>query len=214
MPTCSRCGATHGATGHGPCPSCLLRLGTLPEAVAPDYEIETLLGAGKSGTTYLARDAAGGGLLAVKILTLRGDAHDGPGVAETIRAALTSFRHPAVAATHAVDVDDDGNVRLVRAYVPGKPFAAWAARADAEARAGVFEAIAEALDAAHTARLFHGHVAAPNIVMTAGGRPVLVDLGAHMALLALQGVDADPGALRHTDRAGLESLRNALERGL
>lgn len=204
---CSRCGATTVATGHGRCAACLLRLATLPEALAPEYQIETLLGAGKSGTTYLARDVAGGALLAVKILTLCDDAHDAPGVTGTIRETLTSFRHPAVATTRAVDVDDDGNVRLVRDYVAGKPFAAWVTQADAAARGRVFEALAGALDVAHSARLFHGHVAASNIVITTGGRPVLVDLGAHMAVLALQGVDADPETMQNDDRASLGSLQ-------
>ena len=208
---CSRCGATLGTTAHGPCASCLLRLATRPEALAPEYEIETLLGAGRSGTTYLARDAVSGGLLAVKILTLRDDAHDAPAVTDAIREALTSFQHPAIARTHAMDVDDDGNVRLVRDYVAGKSFAGWIAQADAVARRQAFDVIAGAIGAAHAAGLFHGHLDAPNIVIAAGGRPVLVDLGAHMALRALQGVHADPAAMAHDDRAGLEAIRAALE---
>ena len=207
---CSRCGATRAATGQGICPSCLLRLATLPEALAPAYEIETLLGSGPSGTTYLARDTARVSLLAVKILTVRDEAHDAPQVTDAIRGELTAFLHPSVARTHAVDVDDEGNVRLVREYVAGKSLAGWMAQADPAARRQAFETIAAALDAVHAAGLFHGHVAAPNIVMGAGGRPVLVDLGAHMALRALQGVDLKASRTSGEDRGALQALRALL----
>lgn len=204
---CSRCGATRAATGAGPCPSCLLRLATRPEALAPEYEVETLLGSGRSGTTYLARDAAGA-LLAVKILTVRDDAQDAPAVTDALRGALTSLRHPSVAKTHALDVDPEGNVRLVRDYVAGKPLAGWMAQADPASRRQAFETIAAALDAVHAAGLFHGHVAAPNVVIGAGARPVLVDVGAGMALRALQGAADGDGV--EEDRAGLDALRAAL----
>lgn len=210
---CSRCGATRASIGAGPCASCLLRLATLPEALAPEYEIETLLGSGRSGTTYLARDTASGALLAVKILLLRDDAHDAPAVAGAIRDALTSLQHPAIARTHAVDVDDDGNVRLVRDYVAGKPFAGWSAQADAAARVQAVDTIAGAIGAAHAAGLFHGHVDAANIVMASGGRPVLVDLGAHMALRALQGVPDAGGDIAAEDRAALAALRTLIDAG-
>lgn len=207
---CSRCGGTLGSTGHGLCAACLLRLATMPEALAPEYEIETLLGSGRAGTTYLAREEGGGALLAVKILTLRDDRHDAPAVTDAIRGDLTSFQHPGVARTHAVDVDAEGNARLVRDYITGKPLTAWMAHADAASRQQAFDAIASALAAAHAHGLFHGHVAASNIIIASGGRPVLVDLGAHMVLRALQGVSSAAADMARDDQAGLDALRSAL----
>lgn len=207
---CSRCGGTLGGSTHNLCPGCLLRLAAVPEALAPEYEIETLLGSGRSGTTYLARAEGTGALLAVKILTLRDERHDGPAVTDAIRPVLTSFQHPGIARTHAVDVDEDGNVRLVRDYVAGKPLAGWIARADPDRRRQVFDAIAAALSDAHARGLFHGHVAASNVIIGTGGRPILVDLGAHAALRALQGVRVPDAGMAEDDRAGLEALRRVL----
>jgi len=209
-PPCSRCGATTRAGADALCAACLLRLAALPEALAPDYEIETLLGSGPAGTTYLARDASGGALLAVKILTVRDEAQDAPEVTDALRGALTSFRHPSVAKTHAVDVDADGNVRLVRDYIAGKPLAGWAAQADPASRRQAFETITAALDAVHAAGLFHGHVAATNIVIGASGRPVLVDVGAGMALRALEGVAVPVARMSGEDRGALQALRTLL----
>jgi serine/threonine protein kinase len=191
------------------CPACLLRLATRAEARAPEYEIETLLGSGRSGTTYLAREADTGALLAVKLIPAREDSPDPWKVADAIRDRLIGFQHPSVASTHAVDVDDEGNVRLVRDYVTGKPLAGWVAQADAEARGRAWAAIAAAVEALDVARLFHGHIAAPNVVIAAGGRPVLVDLGAHMALRALHGASAGD-TMAMTDRDGVEALREML----
>jgi serine/threonine-protein kinase len=186
-----------------------LRLAARPEALAPEYEIETLLGSGRAGTTYVARDSATGALLAVKILTVRDERHDGPSVTNAIRARLTAFQHPGIARTYAVDVDADGNVRLVRDYVSGKSLSTWRARADAASRREVLETIAGALEAVHASGLFHGHVVPSNIIIGPGGKPVLVDLGAHLALRALQGVPP-PADLAQEDRTALDAIRSAL----
>lgn len=206
---CSRCGGTTSAGAHALCAACLLRLAALPEALAPDYEIETLLGSGPSGTTYLAR-AASGALLAVKVLAPAARDSDPIAVADALRAALVAFTHPGVARTHAVEVDDEGRVRIVRDYVTGRPLAAWSEKADAAARGQAAGAIEAAVAAVHAHGLAHGHLTAENIVVASGGRPVLVDLGAQLALDALQGAARTSEQMAEDDRAALAALRAAL----
>ena len=210
MPACSRCGSTLSGVARGLCPGCLLRLASLPEVLAPEYEIETLLGSGRAGTTYLARAEGTGSLLAVKIVAVRDARSDPQAIAEAVQRELTPFSHPGVARTYAVDVDDEGNARLVRDYVAGKPLSAWVAQADASARELAFDAVASALAAVHSHGLFHGHVAASNIIVAPGGRPMLVDLGAGMVLRALQGAPAAAAEMAAADLAGLEVIRSEL----
>jgi eukaryotic-like serine/threonine-protein kinase len=206
---CSSCGSTTTATAHELCAACLLRLAALPEALGPAYEIETLLGSGAAGTSYLARGDAGA-LFVVKMIQAPDGGADPMAVADALRAALVAFYHPGVARTHAVEVDDDGNLRIVRDYVTGRPLMAWSEKADAALREQAAGAIETAVAAMHAHGLAHGHLAAENIVVAPGGRPVLVDLGAQLALYALQGAARTPEQMAEEDRAGLEALRAAL----
>ncbi|MEX2270253.1 MAG: hypothetical protein WD690_02190 [Vicinamibacterales bacterium] len=184
-------------------------MATQPEALSPEYEIETLLGSGRSGTTYLARALGSAGLLTVKILVSR-DERDIEDIAGALRPDLIRFAHPGVARTHAVDLDAEGNLRIVRDYIRGRPLASWAETAAAAARQQAFDAIAAAVDAVHAGGLVHGNIAAANVIVAAGGRPMLVDLGAHLALRAIQGAGQSPHFSRDADRAGLEALRTIL----
>lgn len=204
---CSRCGGTTGVTGHALCAACLLRLATLPEALAPDYEIETLLGSGPASTTYLARAADSGNMLVVKIFTRQDGMRDAEAVGRAIGTNLIGFRHPGIALTHAVGVDSDGNLRLVRDYVPGRALPAWIARGNPSQRRHVFDRVAAALADAHAHGLAHGHLEAPNIIITAAAQPVIVDFGSRAALRALQGLDGSADRMSVEDRGALEALR-------
>lgn len=179
----------------------------MPEALAPDYAIETLLGAGPSGTTYLARATDSGALLAVKIVTSREGLRDVPAVARGVGANLVGYRHPGIATTHAVDVDQDGNLRIVRDYIAGKPLAAWATRAGAPERRQLWERVDAALTAAHARGLAHGRLDPSNLIVGTGARPVIVDFGAHAALRLLQGREAGAAAMAEEDRAGFRAIR-------
>jgi len=107
-------------------------------------------------------------------------------------------------------VDADGNARLVRDYVSGKPLSAWMPKADAPARRLVLDAVDAALDAARVHGMVHGHVVPSNIIVAPGGKPVLVDLGAGMVLHALQGVTAPAEEMARKDLADLDLLRAAM----
>lgn len=203
---CSRCGGTRSETGDGLCASCLLRLATLPEARAPEYEIETLLGSGPACTTYLARAADSGNMLVVKIFPRQDGMRDAEAVGRAIGTDLIGFRHPGIAFTHAVGVDSDGNLRLVRDYVPGRALPAWMARGNPSQRQHVFDRVAAALADAHAHGLAHGHLEASNIVISTDAQPVIVDFGARAALRALQGLDTNTARMREEDRSALEAL--------
>ena len=207
---CNRCGGTIGATGHGLCASCLLRLATLPEALAPDYEIETLLGSGPAGTAYLAREVGSGNMLVVKIIAKPDGIRDAEAAAFAVGTELIGFRRPGIAVTHSVDLDPDGNLRIVRDYVPGRALSAWIARGNLSERQQVFDRLAAALAEAHAHGLAHGHLEAPNVIITAGSQPVIVDFGARAAQRALQALETMTDRMREEDRSALEALRAVL----
>lgn len=198
---CSRCGATAFQTGAMLCPSCLLRLAAVPQSRIPEFEIETLIGSGPTGTTYLAR-AADGAMLAVRKFVT--DAPFTPAI-DGLSATLAAFRHPHVAPVYGVQPDEDG-MSLVREFVRGRPFADWAATASPGARAAALDALSAAVSALHGAGLPHGHITAANIVIR-GTEPVLLDAGAQLAWHALTGAQSDLEAMRGADLAALESLR-------
>ena len=198
---CSRCGATSFQTGGAMlCPSCLLRLAALPESRIPEFEIETLLGSGERGTTYLAR-GAGGEMLAVRKLA---DVTLSP-AADDLGAALAAFGHPHVAPVYGLQLEEDG-VSLVRQFVRGRPFADWAASASRSAREAAVATLASAVTALHAAGLPHGRITASNIVVRGAG-PVLLDAGALIAWLTLTGAPVDIPAMRDADLAALAALR-------
>lgn len=201
---CSRCGATAFQTaGAMLCPACLLRLASLPQSRIPAFEIETLIGSGPSGTSYLAR-AAGGALLAVR--KLAGGASFTPSI-EDLGARLAAFTHPHVAPVYGLQPDDDG-VSIVREFVRGRPFADWASAAAPEARAAAVDAISAAVAALHAAGLPHGNITPTNIVIR-GTKPVLLDSGARLVALALRTGGEDVGALREADAHAVDTLRTA-----
>jgi hypothetical protein len=198
---CNQCGTAAVTMAGALCPACLMRLATMPESRVPDFAIETLLGSG-TGTTYLAR-ARDGSLLAVKQIGAAGERGDALG---DLDDALRAADHPHLARTIALDVDDAGTVQLIRAFVPGRAFADWLSSAPEDARATARAAVASALAHLHDAGLAHGHIAAANIVIGAGGRAILMDAGARPALLTIKADSVDFEAMRQDDVERLGDL--------
>lgn len=200
---CSRCGATSFGQD-ALCPACLLRLASLPHARVPLHEIETLLGAHDSGSTYLARAAGTGALLVVKTFDAVVTDPETLDAVETLGARLASFRHPGIARIHGIEADGDA-ARLVRDYVKGRPFELWKRQAAAPEVAGAIAAIRDAVAALHAQDLAHGHIDPANIVI-AGGTPVLLDAGALLISHRLAGRPSGVDALMRDDRSSLEGL--------
>lgn len=186
------------------CPACLLRLASLPQSRLPRYEIETLLGAHASGSTYLARAARTGALLVVKTFDAAVAGPETLDHLELLGARLASIRHPGIARTYGIDVDGD-TPRLVRDYIKGRPFELWKQGAAAPEVDQAIAAIRGAVAALHEHDLAHGHIDAANIVV-AGGTPVLLDAGARLISGVLCGKAPDVEAMLRDDLSSLAGL--------
>jgi serine/threonine protein kinase len=204
---CSRCGTAAGRTGGGLCGACLLRLAEPPASRLPDFQIETLLGSGPFGTTYLGR-AADGSLLAAK--KIAGEFSLGSRLDEA-GARLAACAHACLATFHGLAPDDDGVV-MVRGFVQGRPFREWISGAAAAERGHAFEQLLGAVDLLHARGLAHGHLAATNIVIARGNQVVLLDSGARLVADAVRGRESDVAAMRRNDLLSLAELREAAGR--
>jgi hypothetical protein len=153
-----------------------MRLATLPASRVPAFEIETLLGSG-TGTTYLAR-ADDGRLLAVKDLgAMPPSAVD---AVEALGERLMGIDHPGTARLIALDIDD-GKVRMIREYVPGRASSEW------PDREGIAAATRDVVAHLQEHGLVHGNLVPTNIVIGRGGRPIILDVGAALVARLIRG---------------------------
>jgi tetratricopeptide (TPR) repeat protein len=143
-----------------------------------NYELLSELGEGGMGTVHLGR-APDGRIVALKTMNrIAFRSEDGHRRFERETAALRKVDDPHVAAF--VDADLAGPAPyLVTEYVQGRPLDAVVAAGplgqDGLRRLGL--GLARALRALHAADLIHRDVKPANIIVMAGGEPVLIDLG-------------------------------------
>ncbi|PFG41353.1 serine/threonine protein kinase [Georgenia soli] len=147
-----------------------------PVTEVPGYRLETPVGFGAGGAVWGARDAAGRPV-AVSFVTLP------PGERGTAAlrrlGALRAAAHPHLPRVLDVVGLDPARCALVAEIVDGPTLATVrAARGDLppEASATLLGALASALAHLHDHGVVHGDVAPTNVVLTAAGVPVLVDL--------------------------------------
>ncbi|MFI9176100.1 protein kinase domain-containing protein [Streptomyces lincolnensis] len=147
--------------------------------IAGRYELQQLLGRGGMGEVWAARDGVMERFVAVKLL----QAHLGTAEGEELffREARTAgaLSHPGIVTVHDLGRDGDGTLYLVMEKVPGRnlgvvlkdglpPVAdvlAWTAQA------------ADALHAAHTARILHRDLKPANLMLTPAGSVKILDFG-------------------------------------
>src|SRR5689334_12700522 len=148
-----------------------------PPAAFGRYQVRRALGAGACGAVYLGDDTQLGRPVAIKVL--RGGA--GRAQAEGERALqearrLAQLRHPGIVAVHDVGVQE-GQVYIVSDYLDGPDLDRWLRdhRPTWPEAALVAAAVADALAHAHARLIVHRDVKPANILLTAGGAPVLVD---------------------------------------
>ncbi|MET8453488.1 serine/threonine-protein kinase [Streptomyces sp. NPDC005209] len=151
----------------------------MTRVIAGRYELERLLGRGGMGEVWAARDGVMERGVAVKLL----QAHLGTAEGEELffREARTAgaLSHPGIVTVHDLGRDGDGTLYLVMENVPGRnlgvvlkdgpaPVAdalAWTAQA------------ADALHAAHTARILHRDLKPANLMLTPAGNMKILDFG-------------------------------------
>ncbi|HEX2659065.1 MAG TPA: serine/threonine-protein kinase, partial [Polyangia bacterium] len=149
------------------------------ELVGGRYRLQGALGRGSEGESFSALDEREQRRVAVKLF----DAAT-PAVAARVRfefERLVALDHPSL--VRVLDVGRHGaRPFLVTALVDGDDLTSIARQVDDDQRRRAFESLAsdltDALACLHARGIVHGDVAPANIRLTAGGRAVLMDLGA------------------------------------
>lgn len=152
------------------------------QVLAGRYEVVRELGRGGFGRALLAKDREGGALVVVKEL-LAPWVDDAAGHKAALRREFEAARDvesPHVAPSVAL-LEDGAQVRLVRAFVPGRTLRevvqARGALPPAEA-ARVIADVLRGLEALHARGVLHLDLKPENVVLDERGRAVLIDFGA------------------------------------
>lgn len=143
------------------------------------YRLLRDLGQGAAAHVYLARDPASGRQVAIKLLAAAYTAEsDFPERFERTLKALATLDHPYL--VPLLDFGSEGDqFFVVQRYLPGGTLAD---RLDGRPMLlsevlVILERLAGALDAAHTAGLFHGDLNPAHILFDVNGRTFITDLG-------------------------------------
>jgi serine/threonine-protein kinase len=147
------------------------------------FEVLGPLGKGGMGEVYRARDTRLGREVAIKVLP-EALAQDPERLARFEREArvLASLKHPNIATLHGFERSGDIGF-LVMELIEGETLGDRIARGPIPWRqaATLFEAIAEALKAAHENGIVHRDLKPANMKLDAEGRPKVLDFGLALA---------------------------------
>jgi serine/threonine protein kinase len=158
------------------------------------YRLLRDLGQGTTAHVYLARDPSSGRQVAVKLLTQAYTAAPGfPAAFESALQALVGLDHPYLVPTLDFGSEDE-QFYVVQRYMPGGTLAD---RLDGRPMLlsevlVILERLAAALDAAHTAGVFHGDFNPAHVLFDINGRAFITDLGL-APLLQGAGTATQPG---------------------
>ncbi|WP_327267097.1 serine/threonine-protein kinase (plasmid) [Streptomyces sp. NBC_01232] len=147
--------------------------------IAGRYELERLLGRGGMGEVWAARDNVLERAVAVKLLQAhRGTAEDERRFFREARTA-GGLSHPGIVTVHDLGRDGDGTLYLVMENVPGRDLGVVLQHGlppVADALVWTAQA-ADALHAAHTARILHRDLKPANLMLTPAGTVKILDFG-------------------------------------
>ena len=149
---------------------------TPPEV--PGHRLEHIIGQGSTSVVWAGRDRAGA---AVAVKVPRPGSDWDPSGWAVERQVLSAVRHEHLVPLRDVIELSDGRTALVFELVTGAPLRSMV-HTRGQLRPGevvtILTPICQAVAALHAAGGSHGDISAGNIMLTADGRPLLLDLGA------------------------------------
>jgi WD40 repeat protein/tetratricopeptide (TPR) repeat protein len=159
-------------------------MGVPPEGAAasvsvPGYEIESVLGRGGMGVVYKARHLALNRTVALKMVLAGG--HAGPGELARFRIeaeAAARLQHPNIVQIHEIG-ETDGHPYCALEFVEGGSLASKLNGKPLPAReaARLVEALARAMQLAHSRNVVHRDLKPANVLLAADGTPKITDFG-------------------------------------
>ncbi|MEU3491240.1 protein kinase domain-containing protein, partial [Streptomyces massasporeus] len=167
--------------------------------IAGRYELQQLLGRGGMGEVWAARDGVMERCVAVKLLQPQlGTAEDEELFFREARTA-GALSHPGIVTVHDLGRDSDGTLYLVMENVPGRnlgivlrdglpPVAdalTWTAQ------------VADAVHAAHSARILHRDLKPANLMLTPAGSVKILDFGIARYISTLTGATRAIGTVAY-----------------
>jgi tRNA A-37 threonylcarbamoyl transferase component Bud32/tetratricopeptide (TPR) repeat protein len=157
--------------------------------VSPDFAGRTLgayrvtqkIGDGDGGTVYRAERADGHcrAQVAVKILNAEGDFRPIAARFQIERQILARLNHPGIARVFDGGVTEEGRPYFVTERIEGQPIDQYCRerRLSLGARLRLFQQVCAAVDYAHRNLIVHRDLKTRNILVTADGRPKILDFG-------------------------------------
>ncbi len=147
------------------------------------YRLQALLGSGGHGLVYRAEHLETGQVVALKVQRhSSGTTDDGARRLGHEADLLRQLRHPAIAACHgAGTAEQDGETLawLAMELVPGQTIDRFVQQNDAGVRqvVALVAEVAAAVQFAHDLGITHNDLSPANVLVTADGRPKIVDFG-------------------------------------
>jgi urea transport system substrate-binding protein len=156
-----------------------------------NFVLESVLGRGRMGVVYLARDEALRRPTAVKVLSWKIPPQDGQDPEEWFLGearAMALINHPSVAQVYGVARHQD-RCYIAMEYVVGSAADASIARhgpMPSELATSILVQAARAVQAAHAVGVVHGDVKPENLIVATNGAAKLVDFGMARSSAAIQ----------------------------
>lgn len=147
------------------------------------YRLQALLGSGGHGLVYRAEHLETGQVVALKVQRhSSGTSDDGARRLGHEAELLRTLRHPAIAVCHGqgtTEQDGETLAWLAMELVPGQPIDRFVQQNDVGVRdvVALVAEVAAAVHYAHDLGITHNDLSPANVLVTADGRPKVVDFG-------------------------------------